>query len=290
MQKPLIFISHIAEEKELAQALKDLVLATFLGMVDVFVASDPTSIKAGQKWLDEITHALKLCKIEIILASPHSIRRPWINFEAGCGWIRNISVIPLCHSGMDHSKLPPPLSSLQSAVATQTSGLDFVFAALADVANGTLPKSAVDYSAFIATVKAFESVTKQIVEMERASPVPATSGLLPYEVATLVKIAETAYSPDDTVAFSTLKSSLAKEGFLGIAVSLAIKKLSRMNLLETGKEHSWNNNEEFPVVKVSEEGWEWLEGNKANLKLTDAPPPDDPPDVSLEFPQDEVPF
>jgi hypothetical protein len=49
MQKPLIFISHITEEREIAFALKQLIEASFLGMMEVFVSSDPTSIELGRR-------------------------------------------------------------------------------------------------------------------------------------------------------------------------------------------------------------------------------------------------
>src|SRR5947209_10183307 len=139
MQRPLVFISHIMEEKEIALALKRLVESTFLNMIEVFVSSDPTSIKLGRKWLDEITHALKNCAVEIILASPESVKRPWINFEAGSGWIRDIPVIPLCHSNMVPSKLPAPLGSLQAATATEESQLKLIFPVLAQSVGCTLP-------------------------------------------------------------------------------------------------------------------------------------------------------
>lgn len=96
MQKPLIFMSHITEEQEIALALKQLIESSFLGMMGVFVSSDPTGIELGRRWLDQITFALKHCAVEVILASPESVRRPWINFEAGAGWIRDIPGIPLC--------------------------------------------------------------------------------------------------------------------------------------------------------------------------------------------------
>jgi len=100
-RKPLIFISHIKEEKDLAFALKELVTDKFLNMMEVFVATDPTSIEMGREWLQRIKAALKTCAVEIIFASPESVKRPWINFEAGAAWIRkNVPVIPLCHSGM----------------------------------------------------------------------------------------------------------------------------------------------------------------------------------------------
>jgi DNA-binding MarR family transcriptional regulator len=50
----------------------------------------------------------------IILCSPSSIIRPWINFEAGCAWIRKIPIINLCHSGVDRGDLPEPLSRFQN--------------------------------------------------------------------------------------------------------------------------------------------------------------------------------
>lgn len=99
MDKPVVFISHITEEKEMAMELKKLIEESFLGMLDVFVSSDENSISSGSKWLDNITSALSSCAIELILCSPNSVKRPWINFEAGAGWVRDIPVIPLCHSG-----------------------------------------------------------------------------------------------------------------------------------------------------------------------------------------------
>ncbi len=62
MQKKLVFISHITEEKEIAQALKSLVESTFLHMIEVFVSSDPTSIKLGRQWLRAFGNNEKLAR------------------------------------------------------------------------------------------------------------------------------------------------------------------------------------------------------------------------------------
>jgi hypothetical protein len=156
MNKSLIFISHIQEEKELAVALKDLIEKNFLGMIDVFVSSDDKCLSLGQKWLDSITHSLKSCSIEIILCSPKSVSKPWINFEAGSGWIRDIPVIPLCHSGMEPTKLPPPLNLLQATKASEISGLKLILPVLADAIGSDTP--VVDFSNFIQKVKEFEKV------------------------------------------------------------------------------------------------------------------------------------
>lgn len=153
--KPLLFISHITEEKELAIAFKDLVESQFLGMLDVFVSSDEDSIAMGQRWLDNITVALKSCAVEVIICSPQSIRRPWINFEAGAGWVRDIPVIPLCHSGIEPSQLPMPLKLLQAAKATEVSSLKLVFPVLASALDAKCPN--VDFSEFTNLVKEFEA-------------------------------------------------------------------------------------------------------------------------------------
>jgi hypothetical protein len=153
-KKALVFISHITEEKEIAILFKELIESSFLGMIEVFVSSDGESISMGQRWLDEITVALKECTIEIIICSPDSVNRPWINFEAGAGWIRNIPVIPLCHSGAEPNKLPAPLNLLQAAKATEISGLKLILPVLAQALNSKIPS--VDFSDFVEKVRQFE--------------------------------------------------------------------------------------------------------------------------------------
>ncbi len=45
MTKSLVFISHIGDEAEIATEFKTLIEDHFLGLIDVFVSSDGTSIK-----------------------------------------------------------------------------------------------------------------------------------------------------------------------------------------------------------------------------------------------------
>ncbi|MBJ6724943.1 toll/interleukin-1 receptor domain-containing protein [Geomesophilobacter sediminis] len=109
-----IFISHITEEKALAMTLKDWIESTFTGNCEVFVSSDSKSIQLGDRWLDKITESLVGAQLLFILCSPSSVARPWINFEAGCGWVKGIPVIPICHSTLLVQNLPVPLSALQA--------------------------------------------------------------------------------------------------------------------------------------------------------------------------------
>lgn len=153
-EKSIIFISHIVEENELALQLKDLVNQSFLGLIDVFISSDEASISMGRRWLETITQALKACAVEIVICSPKSVERPWINFEAGAGWIRDVPVVPLCHSGMKRDALPVPLNMLQAANAGDTLDLERIFAVFAEAIGATKPK--VDFTDFIGHVTAFE--------------------------------------------------------------------------------------------------------------------------------------
>jgi len=109
----IVFISHISEEKELAIVFKEWIETTFLGKLSVFVSGDPKSISAGDKWREDLTSALDESKLLIILYSPLSRTRPWINFEAGCGWIKKIPIIPICHSNLQLEQIGEPISSFQ---------------------------------------------------------------------------------------------------------------------------------------------------------------------------------
>src|ERR1700722_15407363 len=98
--KKRLFISHISEERSIAEQLKTALVRDFLGLLDVFVSSDTESIAAGAEWLRSIEKALHDCAVFVVLCSPESVRRPWINFEAGAAWMRDIPLIPVCHAGL----------------------------------------------------------------------------------------------------------------------------------------------------------------------------------------------
>lgn len=115
IMKPIIFISHVTEEKDLAILLKNEIERVTFGMVDVFVSSDGESIQGGDRWFNTIIENLELCDMLICLASEQSISKPWISFELGyCFSKDNVKTIPLCHSGMFPGKLPSPINQLQA--------------------------------------------------------------------------------------------------------------------------------------------------------------------------------
>ena len=109
----VVFVSHIHEEEKIAKVLKDWIESTFAGKIKVFVSSDSRDIRGGDKWFSKIDTALHSSSMFLVLCSPSSLSRPWINFETGCAWIKEVKVIPLCHSNANCETLPQPLSQFQ---------------------------------------------------------------------------------------------------------------------------------------------------------------------------------
>ncbi len=139
MSKQKIFISHITEEAQLAKALKKIIDTKFLNIFDVFVSSSDDCIKLGDNWMNTIKKSLENSNLIIVLCSPLSIVRPWINFEAGAGWLKNIPVIPLCHSGLIPSKLPSPMDSFQAGMLSNEKDIEKVFKKLSEISDITTP-------------------------------------------------------------------------------------------------------------------------------------------------------
>jgi len=139
MAKPVIFLSHATSEAAVAQVLKVAIQQGFLRIAEVFVSSDPGSIAPGKRWLTMITNNLKSATAMLVLASPESVGRPWLNFEAGAAWIRTIDVIPLCHSGMTPATLPMPLREFQGLRLGDEADLRKMFESLAKLLDCDMP-------------------------------------------------------------------------------------------------------------------------------------------------------
>lgn len=113
MEKPIIFISHITEESEVAKKLKFEINKYYRGSVEVFVSSDFESIVGGKDYFNTIIDKLKSCILMVTLCSPESVKREWINFETGFGYAREINVIPLLYRGLEFSDILSPIQRMQ---------------------------------------------------------------------------------------------------------------------------------------------------------------------------------
>ncbi len=154
MSKPVIFISHISEEVRLAVIFEQHMAADFLNLIEVFVFSDTEIISAGKNWLTSIDTALRNACIELILCSKASIKRPWINFEDGAGWMSGIPVVPVCQTELRPRDLPMPFSVLQALEANQESSLREIYELVAKKLESEVPYP--DFPEIIKEVQSFE--------------------------------------------------------------------------------------------------------------------------------------
>jgi hypothetical protein len=165
VSKPTAFLSHIHNEADLAKVIRvDLLDAHLLSAVEVFVSSDPSTNPGGTSWLHNVEDKLRTAEVILILASPTSIERPWINVEAGAGWVRYlearasgaepVSVMPLCHSGLTPGKLPLPWSTFNAVEIRTEGGLQAVLDTCARAANIRSPRP--DLSAIATRIQAIE--------------------------------------------------------------------------------------------------------------------------------------
>lgn len=133
LQRPTrLFVSHISEEAEVAALLKSMLEEDFLGLPRLFTSSDVISIGAGEDWLESIQSAIDGAAAVMVLCSRASVQRPWVQFEIGAAWIKGVTIIPICHSGLRLVDLPMPLSRLQGIELSTEKGLRQLHRAVAD--------------------------------------------------------------------------------------------------------------------------------------------------------------
>jgi len=108
-----IFISFIHEEEPVASALQRFIKA-LLTSTEVFMSADTWQVYAGEIWLDRITQELKKAQVVLLLLSPRSVIRPWVNFEAGGAWFSGKKIIPISFNGLTKGALPKPYSNIQA--------------------------------------------------------------------------------------------------------------------------------------------------------------------------------
>jgi hypothetical protein len=145
-----IFISHIGEEKEIANALKEYLENKFSKRITVFCSSHEDNLKFGTEWFTTIKENIADCDFLIALTGPLSMKREWVNFECGAGWNKGVPVIPLCHSGIKPENLFFPLKALQGGVLSNRKDMQKLFKQIATQASLEVPICRdADFFAFI---------------------------------------------------------------------------------------------------------------------------------------------
>lgn len=124
-----IFISHAAANSHVAQELSKAIESASES-VKTFVASRPGDIRADENWLREIERALKEADAYVVLLTPESILRPWVNFESGAAWFSGRKLIFVRTQSLSIEEIPLPIKSRQIYLLDDAKQLYAVFQAL----------------------------------------------------------------------------------------------------------------------------------------------------------------
>ena len=103
-----IFISHANANTELAKAL-----AEALESLDQKTFLSSRDLRADEDWLRGIEDALQQSSAYIILLTPESTLRPWVNFEAGAAWFSKKKLIFVRVQALSPDEIPSPIRSRQ---------------------------------------------------------------------------------------------------------------------------------------------------------------------------------
>lgn len=129
--KPLIFISHRVSDADVAAELQRILDEEFLGLPAFFNASDEHSLEPGTAWFESIVAALRGCNVLLAVLSSAALSSPWVHFESGAAWLRDVLVIPCCIGQVRKGALPEPYNRLQAVDLDDSNDLDHLIARLA---------------------------------------------------------------------------------------------------------------------------------------------------------------
>ncbi len=118
----LVFLSHAATDQEIAIYVKS-VIEKAIPNSGVFVSSDTEDLRPGDEWVKKIRENLRAAKMLLLLASERGLHRPWVWYETGSAWSREIRIIPCCLGKIRKNQLAPPFSSYQALNADETEDL-----------------------------------------------------------------------------------------------------------------------------------------------------------------------
>lgn len=114
---PKVFLSYSSDDRDLAEHVAEALQAA-----GVETWWDRWEIGAGDSIVQKINEGLGDCTHFIVLLSPNSINKPWVQIEVDAGFIRKVSgdakFIPL-RSELPAEQLPPLLRTLHSPALSE---------------------------------------------------------------------------------------------------------------------------------------------------------------------------
>lgn len=206
------------------------------------VDRDP-SVRVPIDHIEEGIRKARICFAEISTDNPN------VWFELGYAFARDKDVVMVCSEDRQN-KFPFDIQHKHILTYKTSSISDYQ----------SLGKNITD------KLKAF--LQKSIkVQTIIDTPVKESEGLKQHEVTMIFLILENQLTEEDSVSLYTLQSDMERAGFTKAASNLALRELKRKMLVETFKEYSNYNNEEYLVCRLSEAGENWLLNNQDKIEI-----------------------
>jgi hypothetical protein len=120
-----LFLAHIAEDREFASQIKELISEVSLGGLELWYSSDDTE-RGGMGlgvWLEQVGAQLRAADAILPLLTPRSVNAPWILFESGSALPSNKEVIPVTIGIDSAGGVPYPLAMFQTFALTDTASM-----------------------------------------------------------------------------------------------------------------------------------------------------------------------
>lgn len=108
-----------------------------------------------------------------------------------------------------------------------------------------------------------EHVVEEFSEHDQLAPV---AGLQHHELAVLAIVGAAVLSPDHGVPINAVSKDARRANVTEIGCTLAIRALRKRGFLASSSE-SDDNGYTYPVITITDGGWDWLERNQKLLQL-----------------------
>lgn len=111
MMKKRVFLAFDTSDQYMATLIRRVLEKWFGDAIEVTFSPEFTF---GTPWRNELHSAMRSGDVLLGVCTPHSIKNPWLHFEAGAFFGRGAHVIPLVSGNLGRDSLPAPLNDFQA--------------------------------------------------------------------------------------------------------------------------------------------------------------------------------
>ena len=117
------------------------------------------------------------------------------------------------------------------------------------------------------TLKALIEKGESLREISKLELVAPIEGLSSHEISVIVVIAGSCFLPQTPVSVYSCRNDAEQAGITKVAFNLAIRRLTIKKFIELDQQPDDGYGEPYDVIRVTENGWSWLDANDSKLLL-----------------------